>query len=411
MEAVFARRHWIPPGALLFAQLSHGASWLILGFWALAPARSLDFTAIAWIHTVALGWATMAALGVLLHVVPQFTDVRWRLESVARRCVFLFAVGVGLFVAAMLLRPELSLWGAALILLALLVYAATAFTTLRQALCGERVERAIARALATTLAFLLLAAAAGFCLAAMVSGYAVPAWIADLPAAHADLGIFGWLSLLIFGVSARTVGPIAGDKSRFPAAHIVVGSCALVGVTLLAVGLAGISPFVWPGAGFLGAAVFAYALDIVNVVRRATVPHRVPQAFLIAGVAWLLSAAVLGAGTLAGKPWQLAYGFVILAGWIGQMLNAHFYHIAVRLLLTVYRGEDDESRPETVLDARLSWLSFAAFQLAIASVVAGLLAHAGTLVAAAAALGFVGWIVMLANFAGARIRVRAPIPR
>ena len=405
---MFSRRHWIPPGALIFAQLAHGASWAILVWAALAgPSWTLDGTAIAWIHTVALGWATTTALAVLMHVIPQFTDVRWRFETLARRSVVFFGAGVVLFVAAALVRPASLAIGATLLLLALIAYLFAALFTLQQALRGERVERAIARAVATTLLFLLLAALAGAGLAAMLSGSPTPPWIAALPAAHADVGMFGWLSLLIFGVSARTVRPIAGHKSRFGFIHIVVGSLAVTGVVLLAIGLAAVPALVWPGALLFALGALAYAFDLVDILRRASVPHRVPQAFLAAGVAWLLIGLALGAGVLAGRPWQQAYGFVLLAGWIGQMIDAHVYHIGVRLLLTIYRGEDDETRPQTVLDARLSWASFVAFQLAIASVTGGLLAHAALALGAGALLGLCGWAATIANLAGARTRAAA----
>lgn len=166
----------------------------------------------------------------------------------------------------------------------------------------------------------------------------MPAWIAALPAAHADLGMYGWLSLLIFGVSARTVRPIAGHKSRFPIVHVAVGSLCLAGVVLLAIGLSAVPVLAWPGALLVALSALAYAIDLCDIVRRATVPHRVPQAFLLAGAAWLLAGIALGAGTLAGHPWQLAYGFVLLGGWAGQTIDAHVYHIGVRLLLTIYRA-------------------------------------------------------------------------
>lgn len=402
------RRYWIPPGALFFAQFAHGVSWAILLWAAIArPSWTLDGIAIAWIHTVALGWATTTALAVLIHVIPQFTDTRWQFETLARRSVVAFGAGVVLFVAAALLRPTSLAAGAAVMLLALLAYLFAALLTLRQALRGERVERAIARAFGATLLFLLLTALAGTALAAMLSGYTMPAWIAALPAAHADLGMYGWLSLLIFGVSARTVRPIAGHKSRFPIVHVAVGSLCLAGVVLLAIGLSAVPVLAWPGALLVALGALAYAIDLCDIVRRATVPHRVPQAFLLAGAAWLLAGIALGAGTLAGHPWQLAYGFVLLGGWAGQTIDAHVYHIGVRLLLTIYRGDDDETRPQTVLDARLSWLSFLAFQLAIASGAAGLLARSAPALAAGAALGLCGWILMLGNLAVARERAAA----
>ncbi len=113
---MFNRRHWIPPGALIFAQLSYGASWLLLAWVGIAGSvSSLGFLAIAWIHVVALGSATTAATSVLLHVIPRFTDVRWRWENLARRSVFIFCAGVLFFVGALLLRPGFAVFGAGLI--------------------------------------------------------------------------------------------------------------------------------------------------------------------------------------------------------------------------------------------------------------------------------------------------------
>ena len=408
---MFSRRHWVPPGALIFAQLSHGASWLLL-LWAglTGSISAIGFPAIAWIHTIALGSGTTAAAGVLLHVIPRFSDVRWKAENLARYSLFFFCAGVVIFVSALLLRPNLAVFGAGVIVLALLAYAAAAIATLAQAFRGERTERAIARALLITLLLLLVTALLGFALSAWISGYAAAAWIAALPAAHGNLGMLGWLSLLIFGVSVRTVRPITGARSQFPVAHIIVGSFTLIGVVLLAIGLAGVSALVWPGAILFACASLVYAFDLLDVLRRAIGPFTAPRAFLLAAVLWLLCALVLGAGTLNGHPWQLAYGFVLITGWLVQMINAHIYHIGVRVMLTAYRGEDDETRPQTVLDDRLSWISFAAFQLAVASVAVGLLVQNANAVSVGGALGAAGWFSMMANLAVARSRAMQPQP-
>ena len=408
---MFSRRHWVPPGALIFAQLSHGASWLLL-LWAglTGSVSAIGFPAIAWIHVVALGSGTTAAAGVLLHVIPRFSDVRWKAENLARYSLFFFCAGVVIFVGALLLRPALAVFGAAVIVLALVAYLTAATATLVQAFRGERTERAIARALLITLLMLLVTALLGFALSAWISGYTTAAWIAALPAAHGNLGMLGWLSLLIFGVSVRTVRPITGARSRFPAAHIIVGSFTLIGVVLLAIGLAGVSALVWPGAILFGFAALVYALDLLDVLRRAAGPFTAPRAFICAAVFWLLCALALGAGTLGGRPWQLAYGFVLITGWLVQMINAHIYHIGVRVMLTAYRGEDDETRPQTVLDARLSWLSFAAFQLAVASAAGGLLTQNASAVSIGGVLGAAGWIAMMSNLAVARSRAMQSQP-
>ncbi|MDQ2680379.1 MAG: hypothetical protein M3Y21_05070, partial [Candidatus Eremiobacteraeota bacterium] len=393
----------------LFAQLAHGASWLLL-VWAgiSGSVEVVDVVSIAWIHTLALGWATVAATSVLLHVIPGFTDAQWRFETQARLSIGVLAFGVVLFVAALLTYPQFAIVGAALIVCGLLAYCAAALATLWAAFRGERTERAIARALTITLLFMLLTALLGLALAALISGYHVPAWVSAVPATHANLGMLGWLSLLVFGVSARTVKPITGNKSRFSAAHIAVGSLTLLGVTLLAIGLSGVSLLIWPGAICFAVAATIYMLDLLDILRRATVSHRVPQAFLLAGVAWLACGLVIGAGVLSGRPWQLAYGFIVLAGWIGQMINAHIYHIGVRLLLTVYRGDEDETRPQEVLDARLSWASFWLFQLAIVSATVGLLVANPILATFGGLVGCAGWLAMITNLVCARTKAMRP---
>jgi hypothetical protein len=184
----------------------------------------------------------------------------------------------------------------------------------------------------------------------------------------------------------------------------------LIGVLLLSIGLAGISALVWPGAILFACASLVYAFDLLDVLRRAIGPFTAPRAFLLAAVLWLLCALALGAGALTGRPWQLAYGFVLITGWLVQMINAHIYHIGVRVMLTAYRGEDDETRPQTVLDARLSWISFAAFQLAVASVGIGLLVQNTTAVSIGGALGAAGWIALMANLTVARARAMQPQP-
>jgi len=150
---MFARRHWIPPGGLIFAHACHGASWLLLLWIALfSSTTGLLSPAITWIHLVALGWFTLAALSVLLHAIPAFTDVRWRTESVARACVLVFAAGVVALVFALGTSTRSVGATAALVFAALIGYVAVAWESLARARNSERVERAIARARARSIA-------------------------------------------------------------------------------------------------------------------------------------------------------------------------------------------------------------------------------------------------------------------
>ena len=66
-------RAWIPPWSLLAAQLSHGISWALL---LLAPPG------LAWVHLVALGFLSLPALGILVHVLKGFLDRLFKGDSV-----------------------------------------------------------------------------------------------------------------------------------------------------------------------------------------------------------------------------------------------------------------------------------------------------------------------------------------
>jgi hypothetical protein len=416
MSAIFARRHWIPPAALVYAQLAHGISWLLLLWLAWSGNLPSGVAGFAWVHTVALGWVTMAALAVLVHALPNFVDVEWRGESLARWSLAAYGAGVALLVYGFLAQPRTLGVAGAVVAISLLLYLGCAFATLAgtrldPSTDSGRVQRAVARAFTGTFLFLLVTALIGFGLAWMLSGHAVAAWIAALPAAHGNLGILGWLSLLIFGVSMRTLRPITGGGTRFRWVHIVVGSLAAIGVPVLAIGVAlNASTIAWIGGALFALAALVYAFDVFDILRRATNPHRPPQAFVAASVCWFLIALTLGGFVLTGRPWSAAYVFVLLMGWVGQMVNAHLYHIGIRVLATVYRGDNDETPPQELLEARLSWYSFFAFQLAIAGVTVALIESNETLVARSAIFGITAWIAMAANILAARVRAKRFTP-
>lgn len=403
----------------MYAQLGHGFSWLLILWAAWTGNLTGGLYGFAWIHTIALGWVTMAALGVLQHALPAFVDVEPRAQTPARWSIVFYGIGVAALLYGFLGQPRALAGAGALILAALIVYVACAFITLAQAMRGKRpsagsgqaVQRAVARAFSGTFVFLLATAIIGFGLAWMLSGRAAPAWVATLPPAHGNLGVLGWLSLLIFGVSMRTLRPITGGATRFRWMHIVVGSCALFGVPLLAAGLStGNATLWWIGGALFALGALGYAFDTFDILRRATNPHRPPQAFVAVSVLWFLCAMVLGGYVLAGKPWGDAYFFVLLIGWAGQMVNAHLYHIGIRLLSTIYRGEDDETPPQELLENRLTWYSFLAFQLAIAAILIALLRSDNALAARGAIFGLTGWIAMAANVLAARARAKAYKP-
>jgi hypothetical protein len=408
-----ARRiHWIPPLALGAGGLAHGASWVLLLALAERQPFALGLPALAWLHLVALGWLTLTALAVLIHVIPAFTDVQWTGQRIARASLFAFFAGAIALVAAFWSGVLSALpWAAALIAVALAAYLIPAALTLAPAFPGPRVEAAIARALAITLASLLVTVAAGTALAWALSGRAPVSLLSAGAPIHASFGLIGWLTILIMGVSARTVRPICGAGSRHAWAHIASGSLEIAGLAGITAGLLWHVPALTAlGAVALLAGAIVYAADVADVLRRATVRHRPPQAFLAAGTLWLIAGLGMGTGSAFGAPWGAAAAYVVLIGWAGQLVNAHIHHIGVRLIATIARGDDDETRPGELLMTPLSWTSFVLFQLAVAAGAGALLTDTAQVLAAAALFGFAGWLTMGANIALAANRARQPQP-
>lgn len=392
---------------MIFGQLAHGASWLVLaaaGLRETAGARGFEF---GWLHLVALGWITMTALSVLIHVIPALTDAPWRFERVARGSLAAFAAGTVVLVAGFCAgEPGLLPWGGALIGLGLLGYAVPAGITLAAAFRVGKTEAAIARALATTLGFLLVTAAIGVTFTWALAGR-LPGSVLELAPVHGEFGVLGWLTLLVMGVSVKTIGPIAGSRSRAPRRHIVSGGAVLAATLVLAAGTLLFAPvWLWCGLGLLALGAVLYLVDIGVVLRRASVPHRPPQAFVAAALTWFGFAVLFCAGAVAGYPSAKACAYVALAGWVGQMVNAHMHHIGVRVLITRFLGDDDETRPGTVLCAPLSWSAFGLFQIAIAVGAAASLADLPALLLAAAGAGFGAWLMTVANAAYAVRRLR-----
>ncbi|HUY10688.1 MAG TPA: hypothetical protein VMV73_00345 [Candidatus Dormibacteraeota bacterium] len=404
-QRVVGRRHWIPPGAFAFGQLAHGASWIVGIAAALSLANGDGGWQLAWVHIVVLGWFTAIAFGVLLHALPAFTDGYWRAEALARFSIFGFCVGVVGMAAAFATASPWLLYAGFTTALFACIYIAAALATLWKPLLQGGVESAVAGAFALTLVLLLATVALGCGLVLMRVGEPMPWWIVRVPEIHAVLGSVGWLSLLVFGVSMRTLRRITGVGPTNGRRHIATGALTLLAVLFIVSGLAVASiPLVWIGALCFGVGSLFYVRDAIVRLRNATVRHRLPQAFAIASVLWLLVALVLGAAALAGRATPDAYLFVLLLGWIGQMVNAHVYHIGVRLIATIYRGDDDETQPESLLSPILGWLSLTCFQLGIALVTLGLLATNEAATVTGFAAGFLGWSAMCANLLVARRR-------
>lgn len=398
-----SRRLWIPPFPLAAGIAFQATSWVLV---LLAARLGTGAVGLAWVHAAGLGWITLTALAVLLHVVPGFTDLRWRGEGIARLAVAVAVVASAVFVAAFATGASgLVAAAGGVLAFAIAAYVAAALATLAQR-AEDRTSAAIARALALTFCALLATALLG---AALAGAYARgDGGVLVLAPAHALLGIVAWLSVLTSGVSARTFRPMLGARSRWPRVHIVSDGALFAGPVIAAVGVPFSTPLMQAGVvlGALGAS--AYVCDAADILRRASTPHRAAHAFVGAALIWLAVATVAALGAAFGAPWGAFAVVAALAGWLGQMVNAHLHHLGARVLLTMLRGDEDDTRPWEVLDPRLSWTAFACAQIAVAATLAALSSSLAPLFAIGGVAGMCATLAMVANVARARRSASLP---
>lgn len=391
--------HWIPPVPLVLAQLSFALSWVLLWLYGASRQTGPTFLALAWVHAIALGWITLVALAVLIHVIPAFTNVEWRIEPLARASVTVFALGVALLIAGFWIENAAVLEIAgAIVALSLTAYAIAALATLVQTATADAMERAIGRALALTLVLFFAAAALGVAFTFALNGRAPATLLVRAPSSHAVLAIAGWITLLISGVSARTMRPMSGVRSRWPRMHILSASALWIG-TLVAAGAlwVGNGPFSTLGVWLITIGVAVYAYDIVDIVARATVPHRPPQVLMLAAVLFAIAACLCAVFSLFTAPLAPAAVVAALLGWAGCAVLAHLHHIGVRVVITFIRGDEDETRPWSVLDARLTWTTAIAYLAAAVLATLGAALASGSLFQLAAVLGAIAWIALASN--------------
>ncbi|HEY9854399.1 MAG TPA: hypothetical protein V6D05_01590 [Stenomitos sp.] len=405
-------RPWIPPASLIAGQVAHGLSWLLLMLTAWPSTPGLSMPALAWIHTVALGWLTMTALGVLVHVIPGFMDVEWRLEGMARWSLLPYGIGVASLVAGFaLVQPWLLATGGTLIVLGLTGYMIPAVLTILSFKATPTLKTPFKTGFLSVLGSLAIAAVLGVTMAWALAGAPWPAALIHLPPIHAILAGGGWLSLLIFGVSTRTIFPVTGRRRTKLPLHVFVSSGFTIGAVLMVLGLIpGLAhpALRWLGMGLVAIAAACYVIDMGKLVYHAPNDHKPPIAYVASTLVYLVATVVLGLGVTGGRAeWQAPLAFVALVGWMGLSVNGYLHHIGIRLLTTMARGEDDETPPQELLNPRLSWLGFAGQQVAVLGGTLVLLAGAAQWLPLFGTFGLLGWLAMMLNIRSAWVRATA----
>lgn len=392
-------KRWIPPAPLIFAQVSLLASWVLL----LIAGRESLFQAspigLAWIHAVVLGWITSTALAFLVHVLPTFGDTVLKLERLARSAIWFFAAGtVAIVVGFALWIPVVVAAGGCVVTIAVLCELASFFATLASVLrSGETTARTIARAFSIVFVILGVTVVLGFAMSlGLVTG---EGFVFRLATIHAALGILGWISLLVAGVSARTYKVLLG-RTIGRTAHIAAPLLVLAGLVVLIAGtLFSSNGIAIAGGALIASGALVTCVATAHALREAQTTHRLPREFVTAADFWLFVAIVYGIAGLGGHGAPAALLLAIVLGWIGQNINAHMMHVGIRLVATIVISDDDETLPSELLNRRIGVVSLILWQAAVASAVLGVTIASGAALEVSGWLGLTATLAVLANIA------------
>ncbi len=352
---------WIPPFGILFGLFAYASSWIILLFAGVetTPTTGIPFGfELAWIHTLTIGFFTMIAISMLFHVLPAFTGLPVVNEKAARSTLPFLGLGAIGIVGFFLDRGTRDwAWGFPMGAFAILAWTALFFASLWRGV----VQRP---ALGLRIIFFLLPA--GFLLATALFGLwagtdlvfpPFPDWVVPrvIPA-HLSMGLLGWLTLLIWIVTASTHRPILGVAADFPLLVPLASGALAVGLACVVAGrLADLHSIYIVGAVILLLSVLLYLGWSVVLLRKA---HPSPP---ILKVWWITAVSGLGISLFAWAG-HLLWGvrldlgvFVFMTVWLMPILLGHLHLIGVRLLATLVLGPEDQTPPRRILKPSYSW--------------------------------------------------------
>lgn len=161
-------------------------------------------------HLIILGWALMTAMGAMYQLVPvAFLTKIWN-ETFGFIQFFVTAIGVLLFAGTLYWAPQKAFIPGIITLLGLLMFIFQMLMTLRK----QAKPNILTAFVGTGLFSLLATISLGITMAYSLSGHGIGSYN-QLFETHLLLGITGWFTLLIFGLSYKMV-PMFSLSHGFP---------------------------------------------------------------------------------------------------------------------------------------------------------------------------------------------------
>ncbi|CAB1128181.1 conserved membrane protein of unknown function [Candidatus Hydrogenisulfobacillus filiaventi] len=355
---------------------------------------------LAAVHFFTLGFISMVMMGAMYQLVPVVMNTTVASVSLGYWHYAFYLVGVVLLITGLgVFAPVAMIVGGSSILIGAVLFLVN-------------MARTMARARAWSLSGVFLVASLTY-LAATVSFGWLLAWNFFHPwlgtgahtpmlLTHLSLGLAGWFSLTLMGVSYKLLPMFILSPGRAPAGRWVFG---LLNAALLAV-VAGtwVAPRTSLGvAGLLGLmGSIAYLVDVGVMVaerRRRQLDPAVRTA-LAGPVALALWWLLLAWALLVPSPgrWAAVF-FLLFNGWLGLSLTGYLQKI-VPFLVWLHRygrgiGQGRLPRIKDLLPERWSWQVAGLYGPGLVAAVAALLAGSGPLLAVGLGLEILGVIRLL----------------
>ncbi|HEU5440667.1 MAG TPA: hypothetical protein VFU88_15380 [Ktedonobacterales bacterium] len=300
-----------------------------------ATAGPLAPHVLALVHVATLGWLTMIILGASLQLAPVVLVAPLRATRLVRWEYPVFVTGVAILVSGFwIMQPLAIAAGGTLVLVAIGHHVAVLWMTIASA----RQRPLTARYLAAAAGYLCAVVALGLTAALDLRLGFLGTGLGRVLPAHIALGVAGWLTCTLMGVSYTLVRMFALAHSHDDRLGRWVFALLNGGLLTMAAGFVmGIGALVAAGGAVFCGAVWLFAYDYRRMLRaRRRKPLDVTQRHGIAAVAWLVILTPVGVAVVVSgqttPPLLFALGLAAFVGWLGQSTVGYLYKIVPFLL-------------------------------------------------------------------------------
>jgi hypothetical protein len=383
-----------------------------LGIGWLAPDLASHYyqpRVLALTHTVTLGWITLAIMGASYQLIPIVLERPVWSERLARWQLGVLAVAVLGMIAHFYLGtwPELAA-AAGLLAVGIGLYLLNVGLSLR----GFTRWTFTARMAMLGYGGLALTTLFGLALATNRVRPFLPGEFFPTLHAHVHLALLGWVTPMIFGVTARVypmflLAPMPG---RWPCRLQLWGLA--VGLPSVELGLVGVRGLLVPGALAVAVAAGSHAWWVLAAVRGRKRPGLDwGLRFALTATGFLLPAAMLGgslaADLLSGPRVAVAYAVIVLGGWVSLTIVGMMLKIVPFLVWhRAFAPRAGRERVPTLANLSWPWVEGTAYALLTGGVallaVAALVGEVTAIRVAAAvlALGALAFSLVLVRILG-----------